>query len=72
MAYKPDLLNDLRDATKLSQIYASLAVLDRATGRSSEAAELETRRLELWKEWDRNLPNNPFVSRQLADLSAGR
>ncbi len=32
------------------------------------ASTLEARRLELWRHWERKLPNNPFVLRQLAEL----
>jgi tetratricopeptide (TPR) repeat protein len=64
-AYSPDPLKDLRHATKLSRTYESLAALNRRTGRANAAADLDARRLELWKGWDSQLPNNPFVHRQL-------
>ena len=66
MAYKPDPQNDLRDATKLSRTYASLANLERRIGRDPDAADLDTRRLQLWQQWNLKLPNNPFILRQLA------
>jgi hypothetical protein len=34
-------------------------------GRSSEAATLDERRSNLWRNWDRKLPANAFVRRQL-------
>src|SRR5215472_7595205 len=66
MAAKPDALNDLRDAPKLSQIYEALAQLYRRTGDVVKAETLEDRRRQLWQHWDRKLPNNPFVLRQIA------
>jgi hypothetical protein len=27
---------------------------------------LDQNRLDLWRHWDRKLPNNPFVERQIA------
>ena len=56
----------LHDALDLSQIWTSMAVLDRRTGHTDHASALEARRLELWRHWDQRLPNNPFVLRQLA------
>src|SRR5262249_62178176 len=66
MAAKPDALNDLRDAPKLSQIFEALAQLYRRTGDAVKAETLEDRRRQLWQHWDRKLPNNPFVLRQIA------
>jgi serine/threonine protein kinase len=70
MAAKPQALDDLRDAPRLSQLYASLASLDRRTGQTPKAQEMESRRLELWRAWDRKLPNNQFVLRQIAAAEA--
>jgi serine/threonine protein kinase len=70
MAAKPQALDDLRDAPRLSQLYASLANLDRRTGQIPKAQEMESRRLELWRAWDRKLPNNQFVLRQIAAAEA--
>ena len=66
MAAKPDPLSDLRDAPKMSRLYQTLAGLYRRTGNTAGAGDMASRRLELWHEWDGKLPNNPFVSRQLA------
>jgi tetratricopeptide (TPR) repeat protein/predicted Ser/Thr protein kinase len=66
MAYGADPRNDLRDASKLSSLYSALAAVDRRLSQSAEAEALESRRLDLWRQWDRKLPNNPFVQRQLA------
>jgi serine/threonine protein kinase len=66
MAAQPDVLNDLRDAPKLSALYEDLAAVYRRAGDARNAEDLQTKRLELWRHWDRKLPHNPFVLRQLA------
>lgn len=66
MASKPEPLTDLRDAAKLSRLYEASAGLYRRAGQTERAESMETRRLELWRHWDRKLPNNAFVRRQLA------
>jgi hypothetical protein len=58
--------NRLRDAVDLSHIWGSMAVLGRRTGRADFASALGAQRLDLWRHWDRKLPNNAFVLRQLA------
>ncbi len=65
MASKPDPQNDLRHATKLSQIYGALAGLHRRNGQPGSAEALSALRLELWRYWDTKLPRNSFVGRQL-------
>jgi tetratricopeptide (TPR) repeat protein len=65
-ANKPDTENALDLATLVSSIYQSLETLDRTIGRSDRATELEARRLEIWRHWDRKLPGNTFVQRHLA------
>ncbi len=70
MAAKPDVLNDLREAPKLSSIYKELTALYRRTGEIPKAEDMEARRLELWRQWDRKLPNNTFVLRQIAASTA--
>jgi tetratricopeptide (TPR) repeat protein len=69
LAAKPDQENSLEDAADLSRLFASLAVLDRRAGMPGLASELDTRRLRLWQHWERKLPNNSFVLRQLAATS---
>jgi hypothetical protein len=66
MLAKPDALEDLRDAKKLSLLEQSLADLYRRTGDSAKADTIDANRLERWRQWDRKLPNNPFVLRELA------
>ena len=55
------------DAVHLSTICSSLAALHSRAGHADQAAALDNRRAEIWRQLDRKLPNNPFVQRQLAD-----
>ena len=73
MASHPDVEHDLRQATDLSIIDLAFArVLNRA-GRAAEASAIDARRARLWAAWDRKLPGNPFVLRQLhASVDASR
>ena len=64
MASKPKPESNLSDAFNLSTIDAAMSALHRRD-RPEQAAELDTRRLELWRHWDRKLPGNGFVRRQL-------
>ncbi len=65
MASNPDPQNDLLNSVYVSRLHTSLAMLLRRVGRGDEAAPLEAGRLELWRQWNRKLPNNPFVDREL-------
>ena len=65
MAAKPATDTDLRDAPRLSRLYQTLAELDRRAGHEVRAQEMDSRRLALWEAWDRKLPGNPFIHRQL-------
>jgi serine/threonine-protein kinase len=69
MASNPKPQNQLEDATALSNIYRATAQLHRRVKQSSLASSYESRRLELWQHWDRKLPNNSFVRRQIAAVS---
>ena len=64
MAWKPDLQNDLRDATCISRTWTALANLLRQAGRAAEADRLEAQRRDLWNHWDGKLPNAQFLLRQ--------
>lgn len=66
MKSNPDLQNDLLNAAQISPLDGALAALLRRVGRTDEASTLDQNRLELWRHWDRKLPNNPFVQRQIA------
>jgi serine/threonine protein kinase len=65
MASNPDPANDLLNSVYVSRLHTSLATLLRRMGRKDQAVPLEAGRLELWRQWERKLPNNPFVHRQL-------
>jgi predicted Ser/Thr protein kinase/tetratricopeptide (TPR) repeat protein len=65
---KPE--TNLQDAVTLSGIWSSLAALHRRSGHADHASTLETRRVDLWRQWERKLPNNPFVLRQLSEKVA--
>lgn len=69
MAANPAADSDLRDAVPLSQLYASMDTLYRRTAEAAKAQEIESRRLKLWQEWDRKLPVNAFIHRQLASAT---
>jgi serine/threonine protein kinase len=72
MAWKPDPLNDLRDATCLSRTWTALANLRRRSGRKDEALQLEAQRTDLWNHWNGKLPNAQFLLRQsLSQISPG-
>jgi len=64
MAWKPDIQNDLRDATCISRTWTALADLLRRAGRADEAGRLEAQRTELWNHWTGKLPNAQFLLRQ--------
>lgn len=66
MKSHPDLQNDLLSAAQISRLDGALSVLLRRLGRTDEASSLDQNRLDLWRLWDRKLPNNPFVERQIA------
>jgi hypothetical protein len=50
---------------KLASLYQSLASLYRRTGDTAKAETMAAQRIDLWRQWDRKLPNNTFVRRQL-------
>jgi tetratricopeptide (TPR) repeat protein/predicted Ser/Thr protein kinase len=73
LASKPDPENDLHQANDLSRIYRAIATLASVTGELPEAKSNGGRRTELWSLWDRKLPHNPYVQRQLtASLASVR
>jgi serine/threonine protein kinase len=65
MLSNPDPQNDLLNAARISRLDAALAALLRRGGRMAEAVILDANRLTLWQQWNRKLPNNPFVLRHL-------
>lgn len=73
LAWKPDVQNDLRDATCISRTWTALANLLKKAGRMEEARHLEEQRAELWNHWDSKLPNAQFLLRQsLSQVSLDR
>lgn len=65
-ASHPHPNSDLRHANGLSRLYEGLAKAAKLSNHPSEAAQYSQLRLALWRQWDRKLPGNPFVQRQLA------
>jgi serine/threonine protein kinase len=59
----------LEDALYLSNAYRSMAAIHLRAGHPDMASALDERRSELWRRWDRRLPKNPFVLRQIAEKS---
>jgi tetratricopeptide (TPR) repeat protein len=66
LASNPDARGDLLNAVSLTALEASLAALLRRAGDAGQAAALQASNREIWRQWDRQLPNNPFVLRELA------
>jgi serine/threonine-protein kinase len=64
MAWKPDLQNDLRDATCISRTWTALANLLRSSGQKDKALQFEAQRAELWNHWKEKLPNAQFLLSQ--------
>jgi serine/threonine protein kinase len=55
----------LFEAVRLSNLFGAEAAVERRAGHADLASPLEARRLDLWRHWDRQLPNNSFVRREL-------
>ena len=55
----------LEDAVDLSSVYQAIADLHRRNREPGRADATSALRLELWRSWDRKLPGNAFVRRQL-------
>jgi serine/threonine-protein kinase len=71
-AWKPNVENDLRDATCISRTWTALAGLLRRARRIDEATRLEAQRTELWNHWNGKLPNAQFLLRQsLSQITPG-
>jgi tetratricopeptide (TPR) repeat protein len=69
MAANPQEFDDLRDAPKLSLLYERMARVYRRTDATAKANTMETRRLDLWRRWDKKLPGNTFIRRELETAS---
>ena len=57
--------SSLKDAVDLSNVYSAIAKLHRLNHAPQQADEISALRLDLWRGWDRKLPGNPFVRRQI-------
>jgi len=68
-ASRPDPLNDLSHATSMSRLYEALGRLHARNGDLERAQQLTAQRRDIWKGWQRRLPDNAFVRRQLAALT---
>jgi hypothetical protein len=49
-----------------SGIYGGMAAVERQAQRPELASALDARRLELWRRWEKRLPGNAYVLRQIA------
>ena len=67
MAGKPKPETVLADAFIYRNIWVAKASLHRRFGQTKLGSALETQRHELWRGWDRVLPHNDFVQRQLKE-----
>ena len=66
IAAKPDALNDLVDAKKVSILYHSMARAYSRAGDFRQANAVDERRTELWRHWAIRLPHNLYIERELA------
>ena len=66
LASNSDARSDLVTAVSMTALDASLARLLRRSGAAAQAAALDGGNREVWQRWNRQLPDNPFVLRQLA------
>jgi tetratricopeptide (TPR) repeat protein len=58
-------------ATDLSRLYAAMEKTYETLGLSTEVEKFRAKRLQIWTDWDRKLPGNSYVTRQLRE-AAGR
>jgi serine/threonine protein kinase len=68
-AAKPDAVNDLRDAPKLSYVYLAIEELSARTGDRDAAEQMRAREKELWARWQQRLPHNNYVRHQFEHAS---
>lgn len=68
-ATKLDPRGDLRHAFAISDLYGCLAAVSLRGGGADRHQRIKALRLDLWRHWDRKLPNNSAVRRQLAMAS---
>jgi hypothetical protein len=61
----PEPQNDLRDAAALSLLYGDVIAFSARVGKSQTAERTSERNLDLWRQWERRLPGNSLVFREL-------
>jgi tetratricopeptide (TPR) repeat protein len=69
IAAKADPAHLLPDAIVISDLWRGLARELQKAGQSDEAAALHAKRSELWAAWDRKLPNNATIGKQIVQLT---
>jgi tetratricopeptide (TPR) repeat protein len=72
LASSPHPDRDLPQAASISRLYQSLERLYAASGDLAQAARLNGLRRELWLAWNRKLPTNIYIQRQLDSAAAPR
>jgi tetratricopeptide (TPR) repeat protein len=73
LASRPDVEHDFRAANDVGRLYLAFARSLKRLGQDTASRALDDQRLTLWRAWDRKLPNNQFVHRQLDErLDTGR
>ena len=60
---------NLQHAARISQILGAMARLDERLGRHALASQIAARRFDLWRDWNRRLPNNVYVRRQIEAIA---
>jgi tetratricopeptide (TPR) repeat protein len=65
MASESKPQSNLSHALSFSNLYDEMSAVHRSNSQPAKAAALDAQRLELWRHWDRKLPGNNFVRRQL-------
>lgn len=63
---KHDPRDDLGQAFAMSGLYAGLAPLYLRAGQPDRHRQIAALRLDLWRHWDRKLPGNALIQRQIA------
>jgi serine/threonine-protein kinase len=72
LAAEPEVDADLTDAAAVTRLYNALARLHSDAGDDTRAAEYRQRARAVWQGWERTLPGNAFVQRQLEATGAHR
>jgi tetratricopeptide (TPR) repeat protein len=70
MAFQADPEADLRQAGKLSALYAEMSLVSARTHDTSAPADFAARRIAIWQHWKSKLPDTPYIQHQLAAAQA--